>query len=278
MSDTLFQTTVCPVDFSELSADALRFALRWARSSQVRLIVGHANWFEAPAYFTETQVQELQRQFREAVSQAEDRLRAFTAEAIKDESSAPEIAVVDGLPADAILNLTARTRAGLIIMGTHGRTGWNRWTLGSVAERVLRESPVPVITVRGGAEREVRKILCPVDDTALSRQALQTAAAIASRFDADLTALHVAEPGGARPVTGLCEWADPQARAHCAVRELVHHGDPAEEIVSLSQDGAFDLIVLGAPRRRFFDGMVLGSTTLRVVRHAGCPVLTVPGQ
>jgi nucleotide-binding universal stress UspA family protein len=59
------------------------------------------------------------------------------------------------------------------------------------------------------------------------------------------------------------------------IRESVLHGYPAEEIVRLAAEEPYDLVVLGAARRRFFEGMVLGTTTLRTVRHASCPVLTV---
>jgi nucleotide-binding universal stress UspA family protein len=61
-------------------------------------------------------------------------------------------------------------------------------------------------------------------------------------------------------------------------RELDRHRGslgPAEEIVKLATEEPYDLVVLGAARRRFFEGMVLGTTTLRTVRHAPCPVLTV---
>jgi nucleotide-binding universal stress UspA family protein len=71
---------------------------------------------------------------------------------------------MDALPADGILQLAALKNADLIVMGTHGRSGLNRWMLGSVAERVLRESPVPVLTVRSAPHETIRRVLCPVHD------------------------------------------------------------------------------------------------------------------
>jgi nucleotide-binding universal stress UspA family protein len=147
--------------------------------------------------------------------------------------------------------------------------------LGSVAERVLRESPVPLLTVRGPSEGPIRRILCPVADTETSREALGVAAELAGCFGATLTALHVREPHASAAPPDLCAWMPAGERARCNVREVVRHGDAAAEIVGLAADESFDLLVLGAPRRKFFDGMVLGTTTLRAVRHAPCPVLTV---
>ena len=278
MSDAPLQTIVCAVDFSDVSAAALRFASQFAELGQAHLIAVFADWFEAPPYFTEGDVAELRRQFRDATADAERRLAEFVAATVGDKAAAMETKTLEGSPAPAILGAAAQAGAGMVVMGTHGRTGWNRWTMGSVAERVLRESPVPVMTVRKPAGDALRRILCPVNDTEVSRQALCKAVEMAARLGATLTVLHVTEPQASHPVNDVCAWVGVDARANCTIRELVRHGDPAEEIVAMSRDGAFDLIVLGAPHRRFFEGMILGSTTLRVVRHAECPVLTVPGQ
>lgn len=270
-----FETILCPVDFSELSGHALRYASRLVACGGAKLLAIYANWFDAPPYFTEGRIEELTREFRDSQAAAEQSLATFVKSTLGELAPAVEIRVTEGLPADAILALAARTGAGLIVMGTHGRTGYNRWTMGSVAERVLRESPVPVLTVRGPAERPIRRILCPIADTEVSRQALVLAAELAGCLGATLTALHVREPHAAAAPPDLCAWMPADERARCNVREVERHGDAASEIVGLATEESFDLLVLGAPRRTFFDGLVLGTTTLRAVRHAPCPVLTV---
>jgi nucleotide-binding universal stress UspA family protein len=275
------QTILCPVDFSQLSAHALRHAARLARCGDSRILAVYANWFEAPPYFTEGRVAELQKEFREAVSEAQRMLNAFVASALPPGASQVgasrvETRVVEALPVDAIRSLAASTSAAMVVMGTHGRSGFNRWTLGSVAERVLREVPVPVLTVRAAPQREIRHILCPVSDSPASRGALAKAADLAACFDATVTALHVREASGAAAIPDLCAWVPAEERTRCNIREMVLDGNAAEEIVRLASAEPYDLLVLGAPRRRFFEGMVLGTTTLRAVRHAACPVLSVP--
>jgi nucleotide-binding universal stress UspA family protein len=150
--------------------------------------------------------------------------------------------------------------------------------LGSVTERILRESPVPLLTVRAAPRGPVRRILSPIDGTEASRNAFRLSAGLGACFNAEITAVYVHESGSAQSVPDLCNWIPTDARQHCNIRELVRHGDPAEEIVALASEEAFDLLVIGAPHRRFFEGMVLGTTTLRAVRHAPCPVLTVSGS
>ena len=271
-----FETILVPVDFSEISAHALRTAsLLAARCGRAKIIAMYANWFEAPPYFTVGRLAELQAEFSESLHLAKHSLEAFVRSTLGDNADSVEIRAMEALPADGIRQLATLKNANLIVMGTHGRSGLNRWMLGSVAERVLRESPVPVLTVRSAPRETIRQVLCPVHDTELSRRALSFAAGISACFDAKLTVLHVDEASGTKPVSDLCSWVPAEERARCVIRELARHGDAAEEIVKLATEEPYDLVVLGAARRRFFEGMVLGTTTLRTVRHAPCPVLTV---
>jgi nucleotide-binding universal stress UspA family protein len=271
-----FETILVPVDFSEISAHALRTAsLLAARCGNAEIIAMYANRFEAPPYFTVGRLTELQSEFRESLQLAEESIGAFVRSTLGDNADSVQVRAMEALPADGIRQFAALKKADLIVMGTHGRSGLNRWMLGSVAERVLRESPVPVLTVRSAPREPLRQVLCPVHDTDLSRRALSFAAGISACFDANLTVLHVHEASGAGPVSDLCSWVPAEERSRCSIRELVRHGDAAEEIVKLATEEPYDLVVLGAARRRFFEGMVLGTTTLRTVRHAPCPVLTV---
>jgi nucleotide-binding universal stress UspA family protein len=275
-----FETVLVPVDFSDISAHAIReAALLAARCPRARIVAMHAAWLDAPPYFTMSRLSQLQAEFRESIESAEQSLEEFVRSTLKLPAGSAEVHAVEAFPADGILQMVSQVNAGLIVMGTHGRTGLNRWMLGSVAERVLRESPVPVITVRSAPRESIRHVLCPVHDTELSRRALRMAATVAACFDARLTVLHVQEPSGEAAVSNLCAWIPAEERARCEIRELVRHAagrmGPAEEIVKLAAEESYDMVVMGAPRHRFLEGMVLGTTTVRTVRHAPCPVLTV---
>jgi len=268
-----------PVDFSELSAHALRYASMLARCGNARLVAAYAESFSPPPYFTEGQLGELERQFRDAFRGAESALRRFVdAELDAEAASTTEVRIVEAMPVDGIRRLTREIKTDLIVMGTHGRSGVNRLMLGSVAERLLRESDVPVLTVRGdtaAAMTPPKTILCPVNNTPAAREALLMAAHLARCFGGNVVALHVKEGHPGQGIGDLCAWVPDEIRSHCTLRELTREGEAAEEIVSLAKETPCDLLVIGARHRRFFDSTVLGSTTARVVRHAPCPVLTV---
>jgi len=90
-------------------------------------------------------------QLEEAGSKITDRLRERAAE---DGVERVETAVVEGVPHRTILDYADENDADLVVMGTHGRTGIDRYLLGSVTEKVVRLSDAPVLTVRGGEEDE----------------------------------------------------------------------------------------------------------------------------
>ncbi len=245
----MFHHILAPVDFSPLSALGLRYAGALARCAGASIAVLFANPFLPPPYFTPARAAELERQFREGVREAETQLRAFTEAALGAESARATLRIVEALPVDAIIAAAEPGQTGLIVMGTHGRSGVNRIMLGSVAERVLRESRVPVLTVREGAPPEkVRSILVPVDGSRAALDALETARELARCTGAQVNELRLDEPGAE---------------------------EAAERIVARAIEAPCDLLVIGARHRLFFDTTVLGATTARVVRHAPCPVLTV---
>lgn len=271
---------LAPVDFSDLSALALQYADALSRCSGARITVLHASSFEAPPYFTQGQIEELRSRLRAAQRQAERDLREFVRKALGPGAALPELRVIEGRPTETILRTAAEIGADLIAMGTHGRSGWNRLMLGSVTERVLRETDIPVLTVRAGAAPPqrplaIRNILCPVNDTPVARRALEHAAEMARCLDATLTLLHVDEGRKPDSISDLCAWVPSEQRARCRIREIVRRGEASREIIAQASEEGCDLLVIGAQHRRFFDSTVIGSTSVRVVRHAPCPVLTV---
>lgn len=134
------------IDFGEASASAIGVAGYVASAYGATLSALHAERFEAPPYFTLDQIARLEAERRDAQARAVDHLRRFAAEV----TAYPiDPLVVDEPPAEAILH--AAGTADLMVMGTHGRRGPGRWWLGSVAERVVRHAPVPVLVTRAGA-------------------------------------------------------------------------------------------------------------------------------
>jgi nucleotide-binding universal stress UspA family protein len=139
----IFSKILCPIDFERDSMDALDLACQIAKQNSATVyllsVIGEP-LIPAPE-LPPVPI------FPNPDFEAETRRRLETLAQQKLAGVPHEIFVASGNAAPEILNLAAERTIDLIVMGTHGRTGVKRFLLGSVAERVVRESPVPVLTI-----------------------------------------------------------------------------------------------------------------------------------
>lgn len=278
-------------DFSELSTVALRHAGLWAQRFGASLIVMHAQEFPPvggdPHFGSYDLTPLIEATRRGAEEQLAEHVR-------RDVPSGVPVTceTVAGSPA-AMIEACAEARgADLVVLGTHGRGGVSRFLLGSVAERTLRLARRPTLIVRqteGGEDAKppapsLRHVLCPVNHTEVARAAFEHARSVARAFDACLTVVFAVEPGEGeltaadlrRAEEDLQSWLSEKPPLDCQMQPVIRHGDPAQQVIGLAREAAVDLVVIGAQHRRFFDDTVLGVTTVRVTRHAPCPVLVAP--
>ncbi len=197
-------------------------------------------------------------------------------------------------PFEAIMDKVNSLQPDLIVMGTHGRSGFKKLLLGSVAEKVLRHAPCNVLTLRDDSAIAegvggFQSVVVPVDFTDSSRRALDVARALVSK-DGSLILVHVvASPihpsfyaGG---VTRLFQ-LDPELPARISenLRELLGdhvgevvaaEGDVHSEVLRVGDERNAQLIVIGTRGLSGMDHLLMGSVTEKVVRASKIPVLTV---
>jgi nucleotide-binding universal stress UspA family protein len=290
---------LCPIDYSEFSRHALDHALaiaQWYSASvtavfvlpQVAsLIPAGAPGLYPPIVFAAADLQQFKAH-----------LDAFVAD-----SGSPvpvETLVVEGSVVGEITRLARELPADLLVMGTHGRSGFDRVVLGSVTEKMLRKALCPVLTVPSRVSNvpagpiQFRRILCAIDFSASSFRALAFAESLAEEAHAHLRVLHVLEPasifepvpmgGSGGPVVDpravgaalqeLRSTISSEPRAYSQVTETITIGKAYREILREAAEQQSDLIVIGAHGARLGSG-AFGSTTNHVVRAAPCPVLSL---
>jgi len=273
-------------DFSADSVLALRYAEAIASHCGSDFTLVHAHTFEPPLEFMSSQVDRLAAQVDRDRAALRQYIEQHTEAALGPEPAIrPFISLVEAPPTQAIIDEATRVNADLIVMGTHGRSGFNRLLMGSVAENVTRLATCPVLTVRRAgpnvdpvtAPVRLRRVLAPLNDTPAAMLAAETACALFRCMDGELTVLHIVEPGAPTPKAEL-PWIPEALRGRCSFRTEIRTGNAAEQIVRVASEQAADVVVIGAQHKPFLDATVFGSTTVRVMRHSPCPVLIVPAH
>lgn len=146
MAADLFRRIVAPTDFSDCAEEAWRLAQRAARRLGSEIVLVHV-FVEPPVYGDPPAVAAGWRVVVEAEKWVADELAKWAEEARKKGITVRTV-VRMGSPSAQIVELASDEHADLVIMGTHGRGGVSRVLLGSVADRVIRTAPCPVLTVR----------------------------------------------------------------------------------------------------------------------------------
>jgi nucleotide-binding universal stress UspA family protein len=291
---------LCPIDFSEYSRHALHHAVevaRWYRSSLTVLhVVSHlATPDTAGMPLTDTEREQLLAE-----------MRCFAGQ------TPPEVNIAFMLrqASNARAEILCQARAlmsDLLVLGSHGRSGFERLLLGSVTESIVRTSPCPVMVVPartataagpGLIGNRQPRVLCAVDFSDASLAALEYAISLSEEADADLLLLHSIEvppelrehiplprdfdldrchaEARAESLTRLRALVPASARIYCRVGTAVAEGAAYHRILATAAEQPADLIVMGRHGRGAVDLLLFGSNTARVIRAATCPVLIVP--
>ena len=286
---------LCPIDFSDSSRGALRYASAIAGGVGARLtllvvndpLLQEASHFAAGRSLVDETVRDMQRFARQTLGVHG-----------KTEISCE---VASGKPAPEVLRVAREHHAGLIVMASHGVSGFRKLFFGSTTERVLRETTVPTLVTAGtdpgpvdvdGLRKAVKRILVPVDLTVATSYQVAIAQQVCQSLSVPLLLAHVLEP--LRPlsshsvqptveterryraeaelerlISGFAEGTSPES--------LIVYGEPAEEIAKVAEDRGVGLIVMGLHSSPLL-GPRMGSVTYRVLCLAHRLVLALPPQ
>ena len=289
----MIKNLLCAVDRSPSSLQALGYAIAIARWQSARLNVLEVIEGPTPPRANRAPKQyDVPKDIRRNVET--DLKRVLVARRTSDIKSA--IVVRAGNVVQEILAEAKSSQSDLLVMGSHGRGAVQRLVLGSVAERVLRLAPCPVLTVRRGVNKARRSkspfqtILCPTDFSAASNSAVTYAKRLAKEADARLILLSAVEwpfeeALMSAPIAALRPTIEanahealarllPRAGSAPVTQPIVTVGKPSAAIIKLARAQSAGLIVMGVSGRGALDMALLGSTTHHVIREAAWPVLT----
>jgi len=297
------QKVLVPTDFSETSRGAVNYGLSLALQYEARLVLCHvvpatamlATAFPAESFSIES----------DQLAQVQLELPSLIPETSRGRVGLRIVTRI-GRVMDELLAIIDEEEPDVVVMGTHGRSGAERLFLGSTTERLLRKSPVPVLTVSrqesadpatAGLPRALHRIVYATDFSPHSDSGLRAAAELARAARAELVILHVLQNfdigyfGKARSIilysaSQIDSWrqqaldsledAVASVRDSVDVKSVMASGTPAQVILRVAADRDADLIVINLHGKGFLDRALLGSTAERVIRMSPIPVLAIP--
>jgi nucleotide-binding universal stress UspA family protein len=293
----MFAKILIAVDESSCAERAGRTGLEFAKKIGAKVLVTHVVK-SPPSYMgLKPSPKAIERYLENLLGSWKELGQQMKLDLMTEHFSADDIA-------EGILFAARRAECDLIVMGTHGREGLPRVFLGSVAERVSRLSPIPLMLVRGDGPAtpiaHFGHILAPLDGSEVGRPAFALADQLSTELGAELQILHVVPPlpapvadlwgGGAimynyalldeeakKEGQAILAAAKEQAKSPKVGAEMVEalFRHVSEVIVEYARQHHSDLIVMGTHGRTGFERFLLGSVAEGVIHHAPVPVLLV---
>lgn len=284
---------IVPTDFSELSEAATRSAATLALQDDASVHLLHS--IRVPFLHTNYEVN-VPDAVWEGIRKG-TRERMVESQMMLEEAGVSEVGLIvseSRQPAEAIAQSAREIDADLVVMATHGRQGMKHAFLGSVTERTIRSSPIPVLAIKdnGIMKTPLRRILLPTDFSTHSERALSLACTLAKRYGAHLDVLHVLDrspdylkygsvaaaefddQGRAMAVEYLKDIGKKLEEDNFSVRTHLVEGVAADLIADDADRLGSEMIVMGTHGFTGISHALIGSVTERTLRLAPCSVLT----
>jgi nucleotide-binding universal stress UspA family protein len=284
------KTILCPVDFFPASDAAVNYAAGLAKNYEATIHLLHViTPIAAGAYEYAINTAEIVASMEESSMEEMNKLVAKIKEA--GIVAEPEVRIGDVY--EEIKRDIEIVKPDLIVMGTHGRRGVERWFMGSTTEKLLRHSPVPLVTISAAGEKarmepRFKRILVTTDFSDATADALAYAFSVAQENESKVVFLHVLHDvsmdvsGKYRDslISGVRNQLENlvpiEATNWCDIVTRVETGVPYRMILRTIEDERPDLLVMNIHGKGILDRALLGSTAERVVRAASCPVMMIP--
>jgi len=297
-----FRKIVVGMDFSDAAISAAKWASQcFAPAADLVLVhaieLPHRPIFATGAMPPSDAIQAAALDF--ATSRIDEVARSLSSTNIQKE-------IRPGKPTDVIHQVVFDAGADLVVIGPHGMRPHTTGLLGSIADRIVRLSPVSVLVAKNPRQRTPKRILVGVDDSRMTPHVLAQARSLAATFDAQVTFVHVWSDAVYSHVASMSyatahdeqkarreirdeitnegqRWLEQLAHAGLSgdrAKVVVTHGNAGDETLTIADRLDPDLIILGRRGSGLVAAALLGSTLGTVVNRARCPVLVVadPGE
>lgn len=281
---TKIKSILVAYDFSDYSKQAMLQAFELSEKFAAKVSVVHVLNSEVADDYVIPLTQDYKEQLKKSLQKdIATHSRNFEV-SVADQ----DIFVERGKPHLSIIECALKCHADLIVMASHGRSAVSMVFLGSVAGKVMRHSPVPVLITQGVNARMFKKVLVPLDNSEVSEKIIDQVKILASVFDWELQLFHAVDLSDFTFHIGYQEMlaqaleraanrlGDLKKKHGIALEPLVVVGNPAHAIIdAVKNDKNIGLIAMTTHGRSGLDRFVMGSTAEAVSHHHPCSLLTM---
>ncbi len=279
--NTSKKNILVPVDFSDQSLIALQYAegIAQTTSSDLFLLYVHSEQSMLSSIFSNSDSDE------KAFDQAWEKLGQLALDVEKRSGVKATALVAKGKVSDEIIQVSELVGSTFIIMGTNGSDSFVRRFVGSNALKVVRESRIPVFSIKGKpAHTGFRQIVLPLDLTKETREKVKLAITFSRYFNAEVKVVSILMTDDEEVISRLefllnqVEAFLTEANVKCSA-ELVkvpeNHEDLGEEVLKYAERVGGDLIMIMTQQENDFKDMFIGSAAQTVINNSGIPVCSI---
>ena len=278
----LLQNILIPTDFSESSERAIEASIQMAKSFQSKITLLHV--------FSE---EDLSADNNELLEKAvEEQLKEQKEKIEKSGIQVADVILEKGIAVEEIIQVAQDRNVNVMVVGSGNKTSDDHFKLGITVEKLMQKNQIPIWVVKNEEVKPIKKIICPVDFSGPSIRAFKNAIALAEKFKAELSLIHVFEPVNTTSVRiSLNTEEENRKRKQNKEKELkqflskyeldniklnVHllMGDAFLEIFKAIKRDESDLLVMGTTGKTGLGKMLMGSVTEKVTRELPCSFIT----
>ncbi|HTB31870.1 MAG TPA: universal stress protein [Bacteroidia bacterium] len=281
MNNTNIHRILVPVDFSPISESAIEYSSFLANLFNAQLFLLHAvegihkypeDWVKEPGALMTKEL---------IPHKAANALKGYVEKLTKDNTIIANYILTTGHPAHKIAEAVEENNIDLIVMGTHGASGFEELFLGSNAHKVVTLSPCPVITIRQGYHvTGMKTIVLPIDDSLHSRQKVNNVLPLAKKLNAtihllgltqstrksDIAKLHLKLESLEKLITGA---------GVKSVMRIVKGENLAMETMGYAEEIDAEMLAIMSDHESTMKGMFMGAFAQQIVNHSSLPVLSI---
>lgn len=269
-----------PIDFSETSINALKEALTLAGLLNAEVFLLHVMEYVKTEISFSSEAQQIPTSNSDFSISILKKMEELKGRIGKEFNIVPEVFITDGDIEKQINIFSEKENIDLIVMGTHGVSGYKEFFLGSNAQRVVIFSKVPVLTLQSRVTNyEFKNILIPIDNSTFSREKVDITLIIAKLFGAKI---HLIGLTNSEEIEEINKFkikleAIENSITSCKLpyQSLIVRGDNlAEAAIHYANENNCDLITINSGHESNIGGIILGAFVQHIVNHATIPVLS----